>query len=168
MIAVSKMKKTLCLIISVCLLSAGPVFADEKIMMSAAIPYEDKDVGNADIQKDCDWNQQLAENIVKESNSIAETTDKDLAQINGKTLTILSDNIHSIGGGAMTGPKWVHIHGQLSDNGKVIASFEALRRTIGGRLTACSTLNNLGDELAEDVGKWLKNPTMNAKLGDAN
>lgn len=168
MIAVSKMKKTLNLLIPICLLSAGPVFADEKIMLSSVIPYEDKDVANDAVRQECDWNKQLAQNIVKESDSTAETTDQDLTQIHGKTLIIQADNVHAIGGGPWTGPKWAHIHGTLKDDGKVIGSFEALRRTIGGTFSACSTLDNLGEELSQDVAKWLKNPTMNAKLGDAS
>ncbi len=168
MTTVSNMKKILSILIPICLLSAGTVFADEKIMLSSVIPYADKDVANDSVRQECDWNTKLAQNIVKESDSTVETTDQDLAQIQGKTLIIQADNVHAIGGGSWTGPKWAHIHGTLQDHGKVIGSFEALRRTIGGSFGACSTLDNLGEELGQDVAKWLKNPTMNAKLGDAS
>jgi hypothetical protein len=164
---VFNLRKSLHMIVPLCLMSAAIVHADEKVMISSTIPYENSEAANDDIRKECDWNQQLAKNIVKESNSTVEATDKDLAKISGKKLEIMIDHVHAIGGGSFTGPKWAHIRGKLSNNGKVIGNFEALRRTIGGSFKACSTLNNLGEELGQDVAGWLINPTLDAKLGDA-
>lgn len=167
MILGSDIKRLVSVVIPLFFFSAVQVHADEKIMISATIPYENSDTANDDIRKDCDWNQKLAQNIVKESNSSVEVTDKDLTKFSGKKLVIMIDQVHSIGGGGFTGPKWAHIRGKLSEKGKVIGSFEALRKTIGGTFRACATLDNLGEELGGDVAGWLKNPTMDAKLGDA-
>ncbi len=54
------------------------------------------------------------------------------------------------------------------------ADFVAMRYTTHGAFgnysrgfkTSCGILEDVAEELAEDVGKWLYRPTVNARLGD--
>ena len=158
------LKKPLSFVVSLCLLST-PAFAGELIMINATIPYVSNDAASEDIRVECDWNQQLAQNIVKKSKATVKVTDDDLTNISGKKLVITVNQVRAVSSDLDKGKKWAHIRGNLIENGNVIGSFNALRITSRGS-NVCSTLNRLGLELADDVAEWLKNPTMDAPLGD--
>jgi hypothetical protein len=75
-------------------------------------------------------------------------------------------------GESNSGRKSVTVLGELREYGKVTASFEASRRTMGSILApwgegTCSMLNKCALTLANDIAKWLKDPTMDAKLGES-
>jgi hypothetical protein len=71
------------------------------------------------------------------------------------------------GGGIFSGSKGLTISGTLWKEGTVAGSFTASRATAGGILKArtCGLLNRTAKRIGKDVGKWIENPTMNAKLG---
>lgn len=71
------------------------------------------------------------------------------------------------GGGRYTGPKSLTAEGTLYAEGKIIGTFVARRHTKRGKHT-CRMLNRNAEEIAEDIGKWLKKPIMDARLGDAD
>jgi hypothetical protein len=85
----------------------------------------------------------------------------------GHALDIRITQVLAPGGGKWSGPKVVTTAGTLYDGGQVLGTFVARRQTHKGRHT-CRMLQNDAEEIAEDIGKWLKKPTMDAKLGDAN
>jgi len=74
----------------------------------------------------------------------------------------------------VSGLKRIVLEGQLVKDGQVTADFVAMRYTTHGAFgnysrgfkTSCGILEDVAEELAEDVGKWLYRPTMNARLGD--
>ncbi|MFV8756627.1 hypothetical protein ACNOYE_39285 [Nannocystaceae bacterium ST9] len=74
------------------------------------------------------------------------------------------------GGGMWSGPKQLVIHGDLSEAGSVIASFDARRTTVtGGRAGAggtCDVLDYLAEAVGKDVRAWLAQPSFNAPLGE--
>lgn len=88
----------------------------------------------------------------------------------GRVLTLEITGIMGAGGGAWSGPKQIRMSGTLADNGQVIGTFKARRTTTGGMWGGykgtCSMLEICGEELGEDVGAWLQNPTMDARLGE--
>jgi hypothetical protein len=88
------------------------------------------------------------------------------AETPGHTLDIHITQVLAPGGGKWSGPKVLTVAGTLYDNGKVLGTFVAKRQTHKGRHT-CGMLQNDADSIAEDIGDWLKKPTMEAKLGDA-
>lgn len=75
------------------------------------------------------------------------------------------------GGNAFTGHhKEVKIRGSLLEDGKVIAEFGGKRHSGGGFGAgfkgSCSVLERCTDALAEDIAKWLDNPTKEKRIGD--
>lgn len=90
----------------------------------------------------------------------------------GKALSMRITGVSGSKGGTTTGPKNLTIRGTLWQNGKVAGTFTATRFTTGGvswigYKGTCSMLGRCAKTLGKDVAGWLKNPTMNAKLGDA-
>lgn len=88
------------------------------------------------------------------------------AEAPGHTLDIKITAVLGSGGGRFSGPKSVTAEGTLYAEGKVIGTFVARRHTNRGRHT-CRMLHRDAEEIAEDIGKWLKKPVMDARLGDA-
>lgn len=87
-----------------------------------------------------------------------------------RVLAIEITHMMGAGGGAWSGPKQLVVSGTLTENGTTIGTFQGRRTTGGGMYakfkTTCSMLSTCGEELGEDIGVWLQNPTMDAKLGE--
>jgi hypothetical protein len=65
----------------------------------------------------------------------------------------------------------VTVEGELVENGEVIGSFTASRYSSGGAFGGfkgtCAILGRCIQSIGKDIAAWLKNPTMNAMLGNA-
>ncbi len=89
----------------------------------------------------------------------------------GRVLHIEITQVIGPGGGAWSGAKSVGVKGELTENGEVIGSFIALRYSgggaFGGYKGTCSILGRCVKTLGSDIATWLKNPTMDAMLGNA-
>jgi hypothetical protein len=89
----------------------------------------------------------------------------------GKSLAMKISGITGTGGGAWSGAKFLTIDGTLREKGKVTGTFRATRVSgggaFGGYKGTCAILDRCAKALATDVAKWLAEPTMNARLGDA-
>lgn len=88
------------------------------------------------------------------------------AETAGHALDIKITAMLASGGGRYSGPKSLTAEGTLYAEGKVIGTFVARRHTNRGKHT-CRMLHRNAEEIAEDIGKWLKTPVMDARLGDA-
>jgi hypothetical protein len=68
------------------------------------------------------------------------------------------------------GGNMVGVQGTLTQGGKVLGSFKAMRVTSGGAFGgfkgACAKLGRCVRTLGSDIAGWLTDPTMNATLGD--
>ncbi len=95
----------------------------------------------------------------------------DAANSGGKSLAMKITGITGTAGGPYTGAKFLAIDGVLREGGKVTGTFHATRYSGGGAFAGykgtCAILGRCAKALGNDVAKWLKEPTMNAKLGDA-
>lgn len=136
--------------------------AQSRITVSRVIPYHDG-VGSDALRTQCDWNTLLSAELVTDTHGQVVPTDQDLATSPGTTLHMVIVNVHAIGGGRYSGPKWGEINGELRDHGKLLGSFTARRQTSRG-FTACSSLDHVGKAIAEDVANWLKAPVLDAHL----
>lgn len=87
-----------------------------------------------------------------------------------KILDIEIIHVNGVGGGAWTGSKAVVIEGKLKQNGKVLASFRGSRTSGGGAFSGfkgtCAILGRCVKSLGRDVARWLRNPVMDASLGE--
>ncbi len=135
--------------------------AADVVSIPRVTPYADG-VGTDDVRQKCDWNSKLSEEIAHYAETPVSITDKDVSQLSGKVLIMKIVNVHAIGGGGWTGPKWAAVHGELRDNGKLVGSFDAHQHSSVG-LTMCGALDHLAKELGDDIADWLKDPVMDAK-----
>ncbi len=89
----------------------------------------------------------------------------------GRVLHLTITNVIGPGGGAWSGSKSVTVKGELTENGEVLGSFIAGRYSgggaFGGYKGTCSILGRCIKTIGKDIALWLKNPTMDARLGNA-
>ncbi|MBS1207849.1 MAG: hypothetical protein H6R19_247 [Proteobacteria bacterium] len=160
------MKKMRVLMCLAGLLVTGTTLGAMPILIGPVIPYADKDVGNENVQNECDWNKRMPDQLVRNSEGKLRLETPENAESAPSRLELLTTALHTIGGGGLTGPKWIALSGSLYQDGLLAASFTALRRTMRGSFSGCKTLVSLSEELSGDILEWLENPVMDAKLGD--
>ncbi|MEC5385938.1 hypothetical protein VVD49_09395 [Uliginosibacterium sp. H3] len=119
----------------------------------------------------CGWPTYMVGKVVHEFND-AELAPRGKLKVLGKGASIGSgrrlilsvDNIHVMGGGGWTGPKWINMHGELLDGEMLLGSFDATQRETSPRMTACGALESLSDNMAERIARWLNTPQIASKL----
>ena len=148
-------------------LAAAPAYADDVVLVPSSIPYQKEGSVKENIRRECTWNTTMPQYMAKKSDGRVQVAEKNIDTTTGKKLMLVATHLHAIGGGGWTGPKWLVLEGKLLEKGKLVGNFEARRQTIGGSLKTCSTLESLSEEIGDDIVEWLKNPSLNAKLGDA-
>ena len=144
--------------------SEGP---PEVMLSDAVIPYLNADSADDDLREDCDWNRTTAVYLASESEGRVVLPGSTVKPAPRKRLTLVTQTLHTVGGGILTGPKWVVIEGTLTEDGKTIGTFEGRRQSIRGSFTACKTVRALGEAVADDILGWIDAPKMDSKLGDA-
>lgn len=88
------------------------------------------------------------------------------------TLNMEIVDIFGLGGGAFSGSKRLVVKGELLDrNGKQLGSFYCYRASIGNALSlglqgTCQIYMKIYTKMMKDIIKWVKNPSMNAFLGE--
>jgi hypothetical protein len=141
--------------------------AEDIVLVSSPIPYATDGAAPDDVRKECDWNTAMPRYLAKESDGRVKVAEQSIDAMTDKKLTLIATNLHTAGGGGMSGPKWLALTGELQEGGKLLGNFEARRQTMRGSMRGCGTLNSLSEDVAKDILKWLKAPSLNAKLGDA-
>ena len=142
--------------------------AEDVVRVAAFIPYQSDSVGNEAVRKECTWNTTMPRYIAEESGGRIKVEEQNFDTVTGKKLLLVATHLHTLGGGGWwTGPKWLVLEGKLMQGNQLLGSFEARRQTIRGSFKACSTLESLSEDIADDILEWLKAPGLNAKLGDA-
>jgi hypothetical protein len=148
-------------------ISASAMAADT-IKIAKVIPYQSAEsVGSTNLTQ-CDWNQKLSQFIVKKSRGKVEAVDTDLAQVQGKTLSLAILTAHTAGGGAISGPKWGRVTGELRDGNELLGNFSIKRVSMQPfTLSVCSPMSKVAEKLSGDIVNWLKNPTIDPDAGKA-
>lgn len=96
-------------------------------------------------------------------------------------LTLTIKDARGMPAGIYSGRKYITVEGKLTRNGIVIGSFIAHRasgwghsksilkvpKLSGRHASTCQLLYQCAESMGKDVGKWLKEPTMDARLGTA-
>lgn len=141
--------------------------AEDVVLVASSIPYLKEDAISEAVRRECKWNTTMPLALVEESKGSVKIAEQNFDAVTGRKLALVATHLHTLGGGRFTGPKWLVLDGKLTEGGKLIGNFEARRQTISGSYSACSTLESLSEEIAEDIVEWLKAPGLSAKLGDA-
>jgi len=147
--------------------AAAPAYANDMVLVPSSIPYQKEGTAKENIRRECTWNTTMPQYLAKKSDGRVQVAEKNIDTANDRKLMLVATHLHVIGGGSFSGPKWLSLEGKLFEKGKLIGNFDARRQTIRGSFKTCGTLESLSEEIGDDILEWLKNPGLNAKLGDA-
>lgn len=137
------------------------------IKIAETISTLQEDTVDPEIKKSCPWNTELPAYLSgMVAGSVYRVAD-DIGTVRGKRLFLTIVSSRLLGGAIYTGSKWLKVKGSLMDNDLEIGSFVALRHSIRG-WTGCGISDRLSYQVAYDISNWLQNPSMNARLGDAD
>lgn len=136
--------------------------AGAPILITADVPYREG-VGGELIRDECHFGQYLSQSIVRHADGAVVVGDSEDGT--GRNLHLVVTKAHAAGGGAISGPKWGRIYGELKEDGKVVGNF-TLKRSTNRPFTfrACTTLEQIADALGGDVVRWLQAPTFDPQL----
>lgn len=153
-------------------MAAAPAFAQNVLNVRAIAAYDKDLVVPSAVKAECGLEAKVPVYIQEYAKGQFDTVNLvDNANATGKLLSVKITGLVGTGGGAWSGAKQVTIDGILTENGKTIGTFKGMRVSGGGAFGAykgtCSILGRCVKALGKDVAGWLKEPTMNARLGDA-
>ena len=153
-------------------LASGVVLAEPNpIDLKTEIPFTDPSLIEKAILTDC----QLPETQAKFLLEAAQDFEIPLAAANPETPSARRLEIEIVNavaaGNAWTGhSKQVTLKGRLLEGDTVIGNFSALRSSGGGAFAgfkgSCSVLHRCAKTLGQDIAKWLRAPTLDARLGE--
>ncbi len=123
------------------------------ILIAADIPLA-PGIGSEEFRQQCSLGKLLSDSIVENSNGKIKAVGSSLSGQSGQVLEITVINMHAVGGGGFSGPKWARIQGRLLRDGELVDNFEMQRTTTTGGFTACSAMAKVARALGEDVAGW--------------
>ena len=147
---------------------ASPLKADT-ITIAESVPFAEFSGASDNVINDCKLETRLPSYIKSQGKRKVDIklSKEPLESVEGKVLFLEITNVYAPGGGGYSGSKSVTVSGELKENGELIASVEARRRTLIGMMPGtCSMLKRVAKKLGEDIAVWLREPTMGATLGD--
>jgi hypothetical protein len=139
-------------------LVTGIACASDVIKVNPVVPYANIKVGSLEMRRDCDWDRKIVDYLVVYSKGSVEVSEEDLTNDQGKVLKLEIKNVHAIGGGGFSGPKWGYIDATLMDQGKVVSTFEVGSKTTGRGWTACAVLERIAKQIGARTAKMLRKP----------
>jgi hypothetical protein len=159
----------------VCLGTSQTGFAAEKLYVQSPARYDKGATIDAKVKEECRIESRISyfvkENTLGKFDVVFSAALNDAG--NNKALSLVILSVEGAGGGVWTGAKGMTVRGTLRGNGKVIGSFDAKRLSGGGGYWSrkkfqgtCELFENSAKEIGEDVASWLKQPSMDAKLGE--
>jgi hypothetical protein len=166
--------------IAACLLLQPAWGADQEVALSASIPFaEDAAVDvsrlalginmRENIETQCHLQTLIPEAIAAQATRrgirIQLTAPGESGS--GRVLTIVIEGVLGAAGGAWTGTKSLILRGELRDDGALVGSFVAREQQTALTQNTCEALATCGRKLAGHIVKWLKSPTLKARLGSA-
>ncbi len=147
------------------------IHPDEVIVTGAEIPATGPESLNDTVRDECAWPTAMVKRLVAAFNENDEPPPRaklearaiDIGKYPGRRLLLRVKEVHAVGGGGLSGPKWMSLTGELYDGKTLVASFDSY--TSSGRgLTTCRSVDSLSDSTAEMIVNWLRSPSMGAQL----
>ena len=146
------------------------IHPDETIVVGAQVLEAEADAINSTVRDDCRWPTAMVGKLVKAFNESdppprakLESRPIDIEKYPGRRLVLRVKNVHALGGGGLSGPKWMAMSGELREGNALVANFDSY--TSSGRgLTTCRSVDSLSDSTTDMIVEWLNTPTLGAKL----
>lgn len=147
--------------------------AAEAIKVPQSVPFSDDAEIAGKIKRECHINDQLGEFIAEyakekrlDTQPVA-ATDKSMP---GRVLVVEIKDAVSEGNAFIGHHKATRVRGALYQDGTEVASFKAMRNSMGGFFAgykgSCSVLGRTVRALGKDIAEWLVAPKDDAELGD--
>ena len=146
---------------------------DTTYTLAKSVPFADDSMASAEVKESCTLDTRLPEFVKSAAKRGVKVviSDEPLENVEGKVLHLKFLHVLGNSGGAWSGSKSVTVTGELIENGEVIGSFTGSRYSTGGAFGGfkgtCAILGRCIKTLGKDIAEWLKNPTMDAMLGNA-
>jgi hypothetical protein len=153
----------------------GIALADDAgpITIPAIVNYADEATVPPAVRNECKLETELASWIKTYADELhvpVTVAISGSAKPTGRVLKVKISNVLGSGGGAYSGAKSVQVKGELREGDKVIGTFIGSRASGGGMFAGfkgtCSIMGRDVKVLGKDIVLWLKNPTMDARLGN--
>lgn len=158
--------------------SAVKTFSGSGILVIKPISFNKEAYIRDAVKNECDLEGKLSQFILENAaGQYAQIKTNSTAKPAGaQILTIEIEHVDG-GGNWGRGGLWggrggnkVGVKGTLTQGGKVLGDFKALRMTGGGAFGgfkgACAKLGRCVKTMGKDIAGWLSHPTANAALGD--
>lgn len=125
--------------------------------------------GNAQhFETQCDLQRSLAREIAAQAQrkGVNVVLSPDAADATGPVLHVTIEGVMGMTG-MWKGPKSLTLRGELRDGDQVLGSFVARSQETGLFKNSCEEFIAAGAKAARDIAKWLRKPTLKARLGEA-
>lgn len=144
---------------------------DEPIVVANEVLVTHSESVNDTVRQECGWLSGMVNRLARSFNEDQTPTPRarlepraiDIEKYRGRRLVLRVKEMHALGGGGWSGPKWLSMAGELYDGKLLVGSFESYT-TSGRGFTTCRSVDSLSDHTAEMIVNWLVSPTINAKL----
>ncbi|MEQ8689876.1 MAG: hypothetical protein RIC89_03435 [Pseudomonadales bacterium] len=147
---------------------ASPALAADKIGIPAVVPFSETTQVREAVRNECQLGEKVSSFVKRYGGRSIEFSD---SPDSGKYVVMEITEVHALGGGAYSGPKWMEVTGSLLENGNEVASFRAKRFTTGGAFGGfkgtCAIIGRCTKAIGKDIADWLRDPVDGAELGDA-
>lgn len=146
------------------------IHPDETIVVGAEVLIGSTDAINDTVRNDCHFQTTLVTRLVEAFNggdppprAKLESRPVDIEKYTGRRLILRVHNVHAVGGGGFSGPKWMDMSGELREGNALVGSFHS--HTSSGRgLTTCRSVDSLTDSTVDMIVKWLNSPSLDSRL----
>lgn len=147
------------------------IHPDEPIVVGAEVLLGGPDAINSTVRDECRFQPKMAARLVEEYNGVDYPPQRakldpraiDVEKYTGRRLILKVNDVHAVGGGGFTGPKWAVMSGEMREGDQVVASF-SVKNTSGRGFTTCRSVDSLIDGLSWSIVQWLRGPTLGARL----
>lgn len=146
------------------------IHPDETIVVGTEVRIGNADAINDTVRNDCHFQTTLVTRLVEAFNegdppprAKLESRNIDIEEYTGRRLILRVHSIHAIGGGGWSGPKWMDMSGELREGNVLVGSFHS-HTTSGRGLTTCRSVDSLSDATIDMIVRWLKSPSIDARL----
>jgi hypothetical protein len=142
------------------------------VLLSDTTPFAEGSGAGSKVKAECKLETKLGHFISEFAKGAVTLTSEPIDETQGRLLVLEIIGVVGPGGGAWSGAKSVTVDGKLLEDGEVVGTFKAARYSgggaFGGYKGTCSILGRCVKAIGKDIAGWLKNPTMDALLGDAS